>query len=397
MTVTTVEGTAAAGFEPVVAAFEGNFRERGDRGAAFAVYVDGRPVVDVWGGTADRSAGRPWGRETIAGVFSGTKGLVATCVLMLVERGALELDAPVCRYWPEFAAEGKDGILVRHVVSHQAGLPGLTTPVSCEEAGDDVRMARLLASQPALWEPGSRLCYHALTFGWLCGELVRRVDGRSVGRFLAEEVAGPLGLDAWIGLPAREEPRVALLERGEGFGAQRREQQGGSDGDPVAWSIWSNPPRFTSDPLPVNTRAWRAAEIPGSSGVASAASLARLYGCLACGGELDGVRLLSPEALERGRERLSYGIDPYLETPMAFGIGYLLQTEALPFGPPDVAFGHTGAGGSVHGAWPQLRTGFSYISTTLQDLQGPDPRPAALLETLHEALVSYEPKASEPA
>lgn len=385
MTVTTVEGTAAAGFEAVVAAFEGNLTERGDLGAAFAVYVDGRPVVDVWGGMADRAAGRPWQRNTIAGIFSGTKGLVATCVLMLVERGALELDAPVCRYWPEFAAEGKEGILVRHVVSHQAGLPGLTTPVTCEEAGDDVRMARLLAAQPALHPPGAGFYYHALTFGWLCGELVRRVDGRSVGRFLAEEVAGPLGLDAWIGLPAEQEPRVALLERGEGFGAQPREQ-GGPEADPVAWSIWSNPPRFTSDPLPVNTRAWRAAEIPGSSGVASAASLARLYGCLARGGELDGVRLLAPETLERGRMRLSYAIEPYLGEPMAFGIGYGLQTEAQPYGPVADAFGHNGAGGSVHGAWPELRTGFSYISTTLQDLEGPDPRPKALLDALHGAL-----------
>jgi CubicO group peptidase (beta-lactamase class C family) len=385
VTVATVEGTAAAGFEAVVAAFEGNLTERGDLGAAFAVYVDGRPVVDVWGGMADRAAGRPWRQDTIAGIFSGTKGLVATCVLMLIERGALELDAPVCRYWPEFAAEGKESVLVRHVVSHQAGLPGLTTPVTCEEVGDDVRMARLLAAQPALHPPGGGLYYHALTFGWLCGELVRRVDGRSVGRFLAEEVAGPLGLDAWIGLPAEQEPRVALLERGEGFGAQAREQQG-PDTDPVAWSVWSNPPRYTSDPLPVNTRAWRAAEIPGSSGVASAASLARLYGCLARGGELDGVRLLTPETLEQGRTRLSYGAEPYLGEPMAFGIGYELQAAAPPSGPPADAFGHNGAGGSTHGAWPELRTGFSYISTTLQDLQGPDPRPTALLDALHGAL-----------
>ena len=385
VTVTTVEGTAAAGFEAVVAAFQGNLTERGDLGAAFAVYVDGQPVVDVWGGMADRAAGRPWRQDTIAGIFSGTKGLVATCVLMLIERGALALDAPVCRYWPEFAAAGKEGILVRHVVSHEAGLPGLTTPVTCEEAGDDVRMAQLLAAQPALHPPGAGLYYHALTFGWLCGELVRRVDGRSVGRFFAEEVAVPLGLDAWIGLPADQEPRVALLERGEGFGAQPREQSG-PDADPVAWSIWSNPPRFSSDPLPVNTRAWRAAEIPGSSGVAAAASLARLYGCLARGGELDGVRLLTSATLERGRTRLSYGVEPYLGEPMAFGIGYGLQTEAHPFGPVAEAFGHNGAGGSVHGAWPELRTGFSYVSTTLQDLQGPDPRPLVLLTALHDAL-----------
>ena len=386
MTADIAQGSVAAGFEPVATAFECNLRERGDLGAAFTAYVDGLPVVELWGGFADRAQGRAWERDTIAGIFSGTKGLVATCVLQLVERGALELDERVSTYWPEFAVQGKQEILVRHVVSHQAGLPGLTTPVTCEEAGDDVRMARLLAAQPALCPPGTRFWYHALTFGWLCGELVRRVDGRSVGRFFAEEIAGPLGLDAWIGLPAEQEDRVALLVRGAGFGMQRRDEQTGSDGDPVAWSIWSNPPRFTSDPLPVNTRAWRAAEIPGSSGVASAAAVARLYGCLARGGELDGVRLLAPDTLELGRRCLTHDVEPYLETPMAFGVGYELQTEARPFGPPTVGFGHSGAGGSVHGAWPELRTGFSYVSTTLRDSRGTDPRGAALLEALHDAV-----------
>src|SRR6185436_5278266 len=220
-----VHGFVAPGFEPVVEAFERNLTERGEAGAAFAAVADGTPVVDLWGGDADRMGGRPWQEDTIAGMFSGTKGLVATCLLLLIERGTLQLEARVADYWPEFAAHGKDGIRVRHLVSHQAGLPGITTPLTFQEAADDVRMARLLADQPAVWAPGERLCYHAMTFGWLCGELIRRIDGRSVGRFFREEIGEPLRLDAWIGLPAEEEPRVAVLETGEGFGTQRRDER----------------------------------------------------------------------------------------------------------------------------------------------------------------------------
>jgi CubicO group peptidase (beta-lactamase class C family) len=380
-------GFAAPGFEAVANEFERNLIERGDAGAAFAALVDGRPVVDLWGGLADRSSGRRWQRDTLAGIFSGTKGFVATCLLLLIERGSLELEAPVCAYWPEFAARGKDAVLVRHVVSHQAGLPGLTTPVTFEEATDDVRMAELLAAQPAVWAPGAQLCYHALTFGWLCGELVRRVDGRSVGRFFADEIARPLRLDAWIGLPAEHERRVAVLECEAGFGAQARDERASSQDDPVAWSIWRNPPRF-SEPLPASSRAWRAAEVPASNGIASARSIARLYGCLARGGQLDGVRLLTPESLALGRTCLARGVERYLDKPVAFGIGFELQTEARPFGPAACAYGHSGSGGSVHGAWPELKAGFSYVTSTLRDSRSPDARSSRLLEALHEALAA---------
>jgi CubicO group peptidase (beta-lactamase class C family) len=378
-----VHGFVAPGFEPVAEELERNLTERGDRGAAFAAYVDGRPVIDVWGGLADAEHEVPWRRDTIAGVFSGSKGLVAACLLLLIDRGALDLEAPVCAYWPEFAAHAKDGVLVRHLVSHQAGLPGLATPVTPVEAADDVRMAALLAAQPALRPPGTWLCYHAVTFGWLCGELIRRVDGRSVGHFFAEEVAGPLDLDAWIGLPAEQEPRVAMFERGAGFdvltGASRED-------DPIAWSIWDNPPRFSSDPLPANTRHWRAAEIPATNGVASARAMARLYGCLARGGELDGVRLLAPRTLELGTTCLGRGVGPFHGEPMAFSVGFGLQTEAMEYGPARVAFGHNGAGGSVHGAWPRSRVGFSYVPNVLCVTEGADPRSAALLRALDDAV-----------
>jgi CubicO group peptidase (beta-lactamase class C family) len=375
-----IHGLVSPGYEAVTEQFEINLLERGDTGAAFAAVVDGEFVVDVWGGWADRISQRPWRADTIAGIFSGTKGFVATCLLLLIERGQLELDRPVSDYWPEFAVRGKDRILVRHVVSHHGGLPGLTTPVTAEEATDDIRMAQLLADQPAICEPGTRLYYHALTFGWLCGELIRRVDGRSVGRLFSEDVAQPLRLDAWIGLPAEEEPRVAMLERRPGFGTQK---PGASGADRVAWSIWENPPRFSISPLPANARYWRAAEIPASNGVASARAAASLYGCLARGGEIGGVQILKPYTIERGTQCLARGLDPYLKRELAYGTGFQLQTETAPFGEVAVAFGHDGAGGSMHGAWPGLRTGFSYVTNTLFESDGQDPRSSALLAALH--------------
>jgi CubicO group peptidase (beta-lactamase class C family) len=379
----------APGFEPVAETFQRNLTDRGDVGAAFTAYLDGTPVIDVWGGLADRERRRPWRSDTLAGLFSGTKGLVAACLLLMIDRGLLDLETPVWAYWPEFRAHGKDGILVRHVVSHQGGLPGLSTAVTPEEATDGVRMAQLLANQRAISAPGASLYYHALTFGWLCGELIRRVDGRSVGRVLREEIAEPLGLDAWIGLPAEHEPRVAAHERSTGFGAQRRNLQARLERDPIAWSIWSNPPRFSTDgQLPANAPYWRAAEIPGSSGVANARSMARLYGCLARGGEINGVRLFAPATVELASMCLSRGFEPYLERPCAFSVGFALQTEVEPFGPVADAYGHPGAGGSVHGAWPQLKTGFSYVTNTLRDSSMTDPRATALLRALHAALPS---------
>jgi CubicO group peptidase (beta-lactamase class C family) len=382
-----VQGFVAAGFEAVAEEFRRNLTERGDSGAAFAAFAGGRLVVDLWGGLAAPERPRAWERNTIAAIFSGTKGLLATGLLVLVERGSLELDQPVCVYWPEFAAQGKSDVLVRHLVSHQAGLPGITTAVSAREATDASRMAQLLASQATIHRPGSRFYYHALTFGWLCGELIRRVDGRGAGRFFAEEVAGPLGLDAWIGLPEEQEGRVATMRSDAGFGSRKPGQEG-SQTDPVAWSIWENPRRFEAGSLAVNARFWRAAEVPASNGIASARAIARLYGCLARGGEIDGTRLLLPATLELGRQRLTQDVEPYLQKPMAFGVGFELQTVRQPFGPATTAFGHSGAGGSVHGAWPDLQTGFSYLTNTLRELPHADPRSDSLLRSLYRAATS---------
>lgn len=392
---TTVHGRVAPGFECVAEQFEQNFARRGEVGAAFAATVDGRPVVDLWGGASDSRSGRAWDEQTVVGVYSGSKGLVATCLLLLLDRGRLDLEAPVAAYWPEFAAHGKETILVRHVVSHQAALPGLETAISNDEAGGHERIAALLAAQRPLAPPGTRFWYHALTFGWLCGELIRRVDGRTVGRFFAEEIAAPLALDAWIGLPASEEPRVARLERADGFGAQTR-NDAADGGDPVAWSIWANPPRFGDGGLSANDPAWHAAEIPATNAIGSARAIARLYGCLACGGAIDGRRLLDATTIERAQRCLVRADEPYLQSPMAFGVGFQLQTEQMLLGPAPDAFGHGGTGGSAHGAWPSLRTGFSYAMNQLREVGDGDPRSTSLLEALHEAVSSAPPAAASP-
>ena len=203
------EGFTASGFEAVQEEFDRNFSERGDTGAAFAAYRDGELVVDLWGGLADRDSGAPWREETMQVIFSGTKALVGICMLMLIDRGELSPDAPVCAYWPQFGAHGKQEIKVSDIASHQARLPAIRKPLQESDMCDDVGLAAALADQSQEQDPRAASMYHALTYGCLCGELVRRVDGRSVGRFFAEEVAGPLGLEVWIGLPEEQEQRVA--------------------------------------------------------------------------------------------------------------------------------------------------------------------------------------------
>jgi CubicO group peptidase (beta-lactamase class C family) len=386
-----VGGFVAPGFDAVRDAFEANFGVRGDLGAAFALTRGEETLVDLWGGVADRSEGRTWQPDTLQAIFSGTKGLVALCLAMLADRGALELDAPVARYWPEFAAAGKGDIRVRDVASHQARLPGIRVPLEHDEILDDRRMAALLAAQPAETDPRAASVYHALTYGWLCGELVRRADGRSVGRFFAEEVAGPLELELWIGLPPALEGRVSQLAYAPdwGEGGWTAEQIAG---DAFLGRVLNNPPLFPPRLNPWNRPAWHQAEIPGAGGVGTARAVARLYACLAAGGELGGVRLLSAATLERVLRPLSRRFDPVARAEQAFALGFELQTAPHPFGPPPDAFGHRGAGGSAHGAWPSLGAGFSYAMNLMRDDEPLDPRAQALLTAAHEALAGGQGK-----
>jgi CubicO group peptidase (beta-lactamase class C family) len=351
----------------VRAAFEDNFRVRGEVGAAFAVYLEDRLVVDLWGG---RAGDRPWTPETLQLVFSGGKALVATAVLMLVQRGALDLDAPVRSHWPEFAA---GEVRVRHLLDHTAGLPGVRTPIGYDDVLDGRRPAALLAEQAPWWPPGRRLSYHALTFGWLLGELVRRVDGRSVGRFVRDEIAAPLGIDAWIGLPPEHAQRVArTIRRTDAPPEAMRGTMAEGEG---AWCVWANPPLFYGPRLVWNDPRFHAAEIPGANAIATARGMARFYAALLAG------ELLEPGLLRAATAEHARGRDPFSDLPFRFGLGFQLQTELGQFGPPATAFGHGGAGGSAHGAWPEQRIAFSYVMNELRS-DPRDARPLALLDAL---------------
>ena len=382
------DGSVAPGFERVAAEFERNFSERGEVGAAFAAVLDGEPIVDLWGGYAE--PGRPnrqWRQDTLQLIFSGTKGLVATCLLMLVDRGRLALEDPVCAHWPEFAANGKHALTVADVVSHRSRLPAIREPICESDLTDDVRLAQLLAAQAPELDPRAQFVYHGLTYGWLCGELVRRVDGRSVGRFFADEVAAPLGLELWIGLPEPCEERVSTLVYAADWDADPGYTEDELANDSLLAAFETNPPVLTAGRMPWNTRAFHAAEIPAVNGIGTARSIARLYGCLARGGELGGVRLMRPETVRLGRRELSRFRDPFQGIPFVFGSGFELQTELSELGPPETAFGHGGAGGSIHAAWPDQRLGVSYAMNELRRATPVgDPRSHSLLRVLFDAV-----------
>jgi CubicO group peptidase (beta-lactamase class C family) len=371
-----VSGRVAPGFELVAETFRRNFTEQQETGAAFSAFRDGQLIVDLWGGVADTSTRRPWAADTLQLIFSGTKGLVAVCLLRLIDSGRLSLDDRVSRHWPQFGAAGKEHVTVANLVSHRCRLPGLLTAVDVEDLLDDRHMARLLAQQPQLDDPRAGGVYHALTFGWLCGELIRQVDGRSVGRFFAEEIAGPLNLELWIGLPAEHEHRVCRLELADGWGPPQRpySADADADADPLARCVWHNPPVFDRDLFPFNDPAVHAAQIAGVSAIGSARSVATLYGSLD--------RVLSADVQQLGRTQLSAFRDPLLNEQQAFGVGFQLQTADFGFGPPSDAFGHGGAGGSVHGAWPGERVGFSYAMNLMRD-DADDRRAGELLTALH--------------
>lgn len=354
-----IGGRVARGFEPVAETFVEVVAD-----GAFAAVADGELVVDLW-------AGERWQVDTPALVFSGTKGLVAVCVLVLVERGLLDLDAPVVQYWPEFAARGKGGVLVRHVVAHTAGVPGLRDGFRAADLLDGARMRAAVAAEAPFWAPGATLAYHALTFGWICDELVRRTDGRSVGRFFADEVAEPLGLELWIGLPEAEERRVVELVRAEGYGPTVA-----GDGSALLSALYGD---LFGGEFPWNEPAFHRAEIPGVNAIGTARSLATLYGSLD--------RVLAAETLALGGRELARGICAVTGRPYAFGVGFELQTELTAFGPPKRAFGHTGSGGSRHGAWPEEGVGFSFVPGELR-AEADDGRGRALLRALHQAVAA---------
>ncbi len=390
--VVTIDGEVAAGFEPVREAFAANFERHGDIGAAVCVYRDGRPVVDLWGGVADPTSGRPWERDTLQLVYSATKGATATAAHLLAQRGALDLDAPVAEYWPEFAANGKAEIPVRWLLSHQAGVVALDDPVPLADALAWRPMADALAAQRPAWTPGTAHGYHGRTFGWLVGEVIRRVDGRTPGRFFAEEVAAPLGLDFFIGLPAGKRDRVSRLMYKQpdfDFSAVPMEaipeefrELVAALGDPD--SLYNRAFSVT-DPATIdfNSPEVQAAELPASNGICTARALARMYAALI--GEVDGVRLFTPETLAAATKEQASGTDRVVLVPTRFGSGYALPTDADPMLGSN-SFGHPGRGGSLGFADPEHGIAFGYAMNHIIDGAPDDVRARSLVDAVRESL-----------
>jgi CubicO group peptidase (beta-lactamase class C family) len=385
-----VHGAWAPGFEGVSAAFVRNLAES-EVGAACCVYWQGRSVVDIWGGLADRDAGREWQRDTAALVFSSTKGVTAALVHRLAQDGQLELDAPVARYWPEFGVNGKQAITVRHVLSHRAGVPAVEGDLTLADVYAWHPVCAAIAEQAPIWEPGTAHGYHARTFGWILGEVVRRVTGATVGQLLAKEAALPLGLELWIGLPEEIEPRVATNytapEPADPQARALREQFMGPD------TLLGRALEGPSGVLPYgpiwNTRALHAAELPSSNGIATARGLARFYAALI--GEVDGVRLLSPETVAAATALRSEGPDRVILVPTRFASGFALP-PMLSLDAPDTAFGHPGAGGSLGFADPASGLAFGYVMNQMQLGIAGDPRSERLLSAAYACAAARKPE-----
>jgi CubicO group peptidase (beta-lactamase class C family) len=380
-----IEGACDQRFETVREAFVKNFSTFGETGAAVAVMLDGRPVVDLWAGHVDAARTRPWERDTIVNVYSTTKGMTAICAHRLVEQGRLDLDAPVARYWPEFAQGGKAALPVRYLLDHRAGLPAIAQPLPPTAVYEWETMTAALAAQEPWWEPGAKHGYHALTYGWLVGEVVRRITGKSLGTFFREEVAGPLGVDFHIGLAAEHDarvaPMIALPPTPEQMDLMAEILK---DADSMLAKVFVNPPILFDT---ANMREWRAAEVPAANGHTNARALARVYGALARGGALAGVRVLSSESIARALALQSDGWDAVLPLYTRFSLGFMLSTPDEKMGPNPRTFGHGGMGGSMAFADPDARIGFGYVINEMHTgIWLIDPRAAALIEAVYAAL-----------
>ena len=388
MDMVEVQGTVEPGFEKVRDAFAANFDELGDVGAGFAVHVHGELVVDIWAGLADKESGTPWTEDTLQLVFSTTKGVAAICVGMLAERGVIDLDAPLAQYWPEFGAAGKEALTVRQVMSHQCGLPVVDAELSRDEILAVTPVVEALAAQAPLWEPLTGHGYHALTYGWLVGELIARADGRRINQFLQDEVTGPLGAEMWIGLPESEEPRAAVLldapppataeelelmmqVMGPGTMGFRALTMDGALADPSGFSpVW-------------NSQQVHASEIPAANGMTNARSLSAIYGATVA--PVNGKQLLSSATVADLATEQVYGPDKTLVAETRFGTGFMLRCALIPL-LGEGSYGHAGAGGSLGYADPETGVGYGYVMNQMGGGIALDRRNVALNEALRACL-----------
>lgn len=375
MTEAAIHGHVQPRFERVREAFVANFAEGLEVGASFAVALDGHVVVDLWGGYADRARTQRWEQHTLANVWSTTKGFASLCIAMLVDRRRLSYEQTVASVWPEFATSGKDRLTIGDVLSHQGGLSGAAVKLSPRDYADHDAMVRLLAAQAPMFETG-RSGYHAVTHGFLTGELVRRTTDRTLGRFFAESLAVPLGADAWIGLPESEDVRVCEMIKASGVPSLQLPPH------PAARAALANPSLDAETP---NERWWRAAEIPSANGFATARAIATIYGMLARGGEATGRVYLSAGTIaEATRERV-HSTDLVLGFPMRWGAGFALNDGAI-YGPNLRAFGHSGWGGSFGFADPDAKLGMGYAMNQMYANVRGDPRSLALIDAVYGSL-----------
>jgi CubicO group peptidase (beta-lactamase class C family) len=371
-----ISGDCPPQFAPVREAFAANFAEGKELGAGFAAAIDGELVVDLRGGFADRARQRPWDEKTLVPIFSSTKAIAALLVARAVGQGKIDYKARVVELWPEFGQHGKDRLTVEQVMSHQAGLAGFTEPVDPALWFDWEGMCARIAATAPLWEPGTASGYHPATFGYIAGEILRRADGRTVGRVLREDLAGPLGLDIWIGLPDSEHGRVAEVVKPPGpalLGPITPIKRA------AFYNAWSAPPRGLSPE-------WRRAELPAANGHAKAGDLARLMAALACDGKLDGFEVLAPGiAAQAARARIC-GQNLVLPFDLCWGAGLLRNERLNIYGPGQDSFGHSGWGGSCVMADPDRRLSAAYVMNKQSVHLIGDPRPVKIIEALYGCL-----------
>ena len=376
-----IGGSYAPGFEPVRDAFFRNFRDFEEIGGAVAVYWKGIPVVDLWGGYRDPDRRVPWTADTLVCMMSVAKGVAATAIAILCDRGLIDLTAPMARYWPEFAQNGKQDITVTQALSHLAGIP-VTDAADEGDIYDYEAMADAIARQCPLWEPGTTQVYHSATLGHLAGMLVRAVTGQSIGQFIRSEISGRLGAEYFIGLTPEEESRCATMipSANNLVGASKRAAK-----ESVAYRQWRALPANED----FNSHRWRAAEIPAVNGHGTARGVARIYGALALGGTLDGVRLLRPESLSRMlvEQRGTDAANSDVGELDRMAIGFRLNSPPhRPMGPHMSTFGHSGAGGSQAFADPDSEVGFCYCCNRMHDGRDIGIRALSLIESTFAAI-----------
>jgi CubicO group peptidase (beta-lactamase class C family) len=388
-----VDGFCAPGFERVREEFERNFAERDELGASVCVVIDGEPVVDLWGGIRDATTGEAWERDTMNLIMSCSKGLAAMCGNMLLDRGQLDLDTPIATYWPEFAAHGKDAIPVRYAFNHQSGVFHVRGCIPPGGLCQWDTMIKLLEDTPPFWEPGTRSGYHGVTIGYLIGELVRRIDGRTIGTFFREEIAEPLGLDAWIGLPAEHEHRVAASIPFDPTAAHVPPDIAAAVANlnPFALSMLTNHGDWIAN---WDTAASHASELPSAGAITNARGLAGAYTPFALGGSFNGVILVKPDTIAGMRYPQSASHrDAVLDVPTSFTLGL---SKSWPGPPPssalgnaviigEDAFGTPGMGGQIGFADPHHRLAFAYTMTRQGAGTGLNTRGQTLVDTVYQA------------